>query len=137
MTDEQPPALTDDEIAYLETVFDLAREGETTKLTALITRGIPVDLTNARGDTLLILAAYRQHADTVEALLRLGADTARVNDNGQTALVSAVFRNNMPIVMALLAAGADPTLGAHTALAVARQFGLPEMEQLFSELQGE
>jgi ankyrin repeat protein len=133
MTDEQPPMLTDDELAFLESVFDLAREGETAKLTALIEGGVPVNLTNARGDTLLILAAYRQHADTVDALLRLGADTARVNDNGQTALVSAVFRNNAQIVTALLAAGADPNLGAHTALAVARQFDLPEMEALFAD----
>jgi len=132
MTPEEVPALTDDALAFAETVFDLAREGHTDRLTALIEQGIPIDLTNARGDTLLILAAYHQHGDTVSALLRLGADTSRVNDNGQTALVAAVFRNNSPIALALLGAGADPELGAHPASAVARQFGLAEMELLLS-----
>lgn len=132
MDEPQPPHLTDDELALLEGVFDLAREGRTGELVAHIEAGIPVNLTNSRGDTLLILAAYRQNVDTVEALLQLGADTSRINDNGQTALMSAVFRNNAPIVSALLAAGADPTIGAHTALEVARQFELPEMERLLT-----
>jgi len=130
MTDAQLPELTDADLAFLETVFDLAREGKTAELVPLIEQGIPVDLTNSRGDTLLILAAYYKHEELVVALIALDADTSRVNDNGQTALVSGVFRNNVPIVTALLAAGADPALGAHTALAIAQQFGLPEMETL-------
>jgi ankyrin repeat protein len=125
MTDAQLPELTDADLAFLETVFDLAREGKAAELVPLIEQGIPVDLTNSRGDTLLILAAYYKHEELVVALIALGADTSRVNDNGQTALVSGVFRNN-----ALLAAGADPSLGAHTALAIAQQFGLPEMVTL-------
>ncbi|TDW28441.1 ankyrin repeat domain-containing protein [Cryobacterium psychrophilum] len=132
MTKEQLPALPDDVLAFAETVFDLAREGNAGQLVALISQGVPVDLTNARGDSLLILAAYHQHIEAVNALVRLGADTARVNDNGQTALVAAVFRNNTTITLALLAAGADPELGAHPALAVACQFGLADMEQLLS-----
>jgi ankyrin repeat protein len=130
MTDAQLPELTDADLAFLETVFDLAREGKAAELVPLIEQGIPVDLTNSRGDTLLILAAYYKHEELVVALIALGADTSRVNDNGQTALVSGVFRNNVPIVTALLAAGADPSLGAHTALAIAQQFGLPEMVTL-------
>ncbi len=130
MTDAELPELTDSDLAFLETVFDLAREGKTAELVPLIEQGIPVDLTNSRGDTLLILAAYYKHEELVAALIALDADTSRVNDNGQTALVSGVFRNNVPIVRALLAAGADPSLGAHTALAIAQQFGLPDMEAL-------
>lgn len=130
MTDAQLPELTDADLAFLETVFDLAREGKAAELVPLIEQGIPVDLTNSRGDTLLILAAYYKHEELVVALIALDADTSRVNDNGQTALVSGVFRNNVPIVTALLAAGADPSLGAHTALAIAQQFGLPEMVTL-------
>lgn len=92
--------------------------------------GVPVDLTNSSGDTLLILAAYHEHVDSVRALLDRGADTDRVNDRGQTALVAAVFRQNAPIVEALLTAGADPGLGAQTAYDVAAFFDLPEMAAL-------
>jgi hypothetical protein len=52
---------------------------------------------------------------------------------GQTALIAAVFRKNEPIVMALLNAGADPSLGAHTAMQVAQQFGLTDMQRILEE----
>ncbi|MCU1546875.1 MAG: hypothetical protein JWP30_1975 [Homoserinimonas sp.] len=127
------PELSDDELAFVESVFDLARAGQSEQLTTLITSGIPVNLTNAKGDTLLILAAYHQHLAAVEALVQMGADTDRVNDMGQTALACAVFRNSADIVRSLLAAGADPNAGAHTVLQIATQFGLVEMQQLLSE----
>jgi len=132
MSDEEAPTLTDEELAFAESIFELARNGETAQLETFIGRGVPVNLTNSKGDTLLILAAYREREDTVDMLLRLGADTDRINDHGQSALVAAVFRNNAPIVSALLAAGANPTIGTNTALAVAQQFGLADMERLLS-----
>ena len=75
-------------------VFDLARAGRTEDLAGYIDAGVPVDLTNDKGDTLLILAAYHDHPATVAALLDRGADHARVNDRGQTALAAAVFRRS-------------------------------------------
>jgi ankyrin repeat protein len=100
--------LTDEELAFLQAALDLARQGETTQLGAYIDAGLPANLTGGTGDSLLILAAYHVHPETVEALLARGADTGRVNDRGQTALGAAVFRRSEPIVRALLAAGADP-----------------------------
>jgi len=105
---------------------DLARDGETATLAAYVDAGVPVDLTNAKGDTLLILAAYHDHSDTVRALLERGADTERLNDRGQTALVAAVFKQSTA-VDDLLAAGADPALGSPSAVATADFFDLPEM----------
>jgi ankyrin repeat protein len=89
-----------------------------------------VDLTNAKGDTLLILAAYYDRPDAVRALLDRGADHARVNDRGQTALAAAVFRRSEPIVRALLDAGADPAHGSPSALATADFFDLPGLAAL-------
>ncbi len=123
-------ALTEDELAVLREMFDLARGGATEQLAAAVDAGIPVNLTNEAGDTLLILAAYHDHPDTVRALLERGADTARVNDRGQTALGAAVFRRSERAVTDLLAAGADPALGPRSALDIARFFGLPEMSAL-------
>ena len=111
-------------------VFDLARAGSTEELAAYVDAGVPVDLTNDKGDTLLILAAYHGHPETVGALLDRGADPARVNDRGQTALAAAVFRQSADSVTRLLAAGADPDAGGPSARATAAFFELPEMLRL-------
>lgn len=125
--------LTDDELAFLRRAFDLARNGATEQLVELVDAGLPVNLTNDSGDTLLTLAAYYSHPETVVALLARGADHARVNDKGQTALGAAVFRSSEPAVRALLAAGADPALGGRTALDIATFFDLPAMLELLTE----
>lgn len=127
------PALTDEELQFVQSLFDHAREGRTEELMAAVDAGVPVNLTNSKGDTLLILAAYHVHPGTVTALLARGADTARVNDMGQTALAAAVFRQSAPIVTALLDAGADPDEGPKSATEIARFFDLPEMLTLVRE----
>ncbi|NBE83117.1 ankyrin repeat domain-containing protein [Micromonospora rubida] len=119
-------------LAFAHRMFDLARGGATEELSANVDAGLPVNMTNDKGDTLLILAAYHNHPDTVAALLARGADHARVNDRGQTALAAAVFRKNPDTVRALLAAGADPEHGGPSALETARFFDLPEMLDLLT-----
>jgi ankyrin repeat protein len=89
-----------------------------------------VNLTNDKGDTPLILAAYHDHPDTVQALLDRGADPDRANDRGQTALSAATFRSSAESVQALLAAGGDPAVGGQSAHATADFFQLPEMQEI-------
>jgi ankyrin repeat protein len=117
-------------IAYAHRMFDLARFGDTPELIANVAAGLPPNLTNDKGDTLLILAAYHDHPEMVAALLAHGADPNRVNDRGQTALSAAVFRQNPVTVQTLLKAGAAPDSGAPSALAIADHFRLPEMAAL-------
>jgi ankyrin repeat protein len=124
--------LDEETLAYAHRMFDLARSGRTAELAAEVDAGLPVNLTNGRGDTLLILAAYHDHPDTVAALLARGADHARLNDRGQSALAAATFRRSARAVRALLDAGADPALGRQSALATAAFFDLPEMRELLS-----
>lgn len=119
--------LDDDVLAFAARMFDLARGGDVEQLAAYVDAGLPVNLTNAKGDTLLLLAAYHDHPDTVRALLVRGADHARVNDRGQSPLAAAVFRRSAESVHALLDAGADPGGGSPSALDTARFFDLPEM----------
>ena len=114
----------------VEGVFDLARNGQTGPLGEMLDAGVPLDLVNARGDSLLIVSAYAQHGETVQELLRRGADTGIVNSMGQTALACAVFRGNEAILLDLLQAGADPDLGSHTAVQIADQFALPRMREV-------
>jgi ankyrin repeat protein len=122
--------LTGPELDFLHHALDLAREGRADELAALVDAGLPVNLTNPAGDTLLILAAYHPHPDAVAALLQRGADTERENDRGQTALGAAAFRQHARCVELLLDAGADPAGGARSALDLARFFGLDDMLEL-------
>ena len=108
-------------------MFDLARAGEADPLEAYVRAGVPVDLTDASGNTLLMLAAYHGHADTVEVLAGLGADVDRANDRGQTPLAGAVFKAEPDVVAALVAAGADPDAGTPSARETAAMFGTSEL----------
>ncbi|MDZ5446153.1 ankyrin repeat domain-containing protein [Micromonospora sp. 4G57] len=98
-------------LASAHRMFDLARGGATEELAEYVDAGLPVDMTNDKGDT----------------LLARGAHHARTNDRGQTALAAAVFRKNTEAVRALLDAGAEPDHGSPSAVETARFFELPEM----------
>jgi ankyrin repeat protein len=119
--------LTPDELAFVQSAFDHARGGDLPALVEVLDAGVPVNLTNSAGDSLLILAAYHVRREVVRELVGRGADHARVNDKGQTALAAAVFRQDTEIVTELLDAGADPDLGPKSAVAIATFFDLPEM----------
>jgi ankyrin repeat protein len=116
---EWDPAL----LAFAGRIFDLARQGRTAELSGYVDEGFPVNLTNARGDSLLMLAAYHGHAELVQALLERGADANQANDSGQTPLAGAVFKGADEVVRALVAAGADPAAGSPSAVETARTFG--------------
>jgi len=108
-------------------LFDLARAGEEEQLAAYVDAGVPVDLTDPAGNTLLMLAAYHGHAGSVTALADRGADVDRSNDRGQTPLAGAVFKGAAEVVRALLDAGADPDAGTPTARQSAAMFGQDEL----------
>jgi ankyrin repeat protein len=124
--------LSDDELAFLRGILDLAREGRTSELAEAIEKGVPANLTGATGDSLLIRATYHDPPDTVRMLLEHGADTERVNDRGQTALGAAVFRQSKESTTLLLDHGADPHAGGRSAVEIAAFFDLPEMTALLA-----
>ena len=109
-------------VAIAHACFDFARAGDTARLRAYVEQGVPANLTDATGNTLLMLAAYHGHADTVRALVVLGADPDRTNDRGQSPLAGAIFKGEGDVVRALLAAGADPDVGTPSARATAKMF---------------
>jgi ankyrin repeat protein len=114
----------DDELVELaHQMFDLARSGEAETLAAYVDAGCPVDLTDAAGNTLLMLAAYHGHAATVALLAERGADVDRVNDRGQSPLAGAVFKGEPDVVRTLVAHGSDPDAGTPTARETAAMFG--------------
>jgi ankyrin repeat protein len=122
----------DPEVVELATkIFDLARQGQTEALVAYVDAGVPANLTNDRGDSLVMLAAYHGHAATVRALLERGAEADRVNDRGQTPLAGAVFKGEEAVIKVLLDAGADPSAGTPSAVDTARMFGKANLLELF------
>jgi ankyrin repeat protein len=125
------PALDPETAALAPKLFDLAREGETAQLAQYLDKGIPATLTNESGDTLVMLAAYYAHPETVALLLERGGDPNQANDKGQTPLAGAVFKGQAAIVRALLAAGADPQAGFPSAIDTARMFGQADLLALF------
>lgn len=135
MTDNQSedqPALTNDQVEFLNSLFDYARDGKVLALSSAIDQGIPVDLTNHNGDTFLILASYRQQAAVVEALLERQAAVNVLNHRGQSALTSAVFMQDQAIAKKLLDAGADPDLGPQSARATIAAMGLDTMGEFLT-----
>ncbi|WP_066952369.1 ankyrin repeat domain-containing protein [Streptomyces lushanensis] len=122
----------DPEVVELATrIFDLARRGEAEALAAYVDAGVPANLTNDRGDSLLMLAAYHGHAPAVAVLLERGADASRPNDRGQTPLAGAVFKGEDEVIRTLLAGGADPGEGSPSAVDTARMFGKTDLLELF------
>jgi ankyrin repeat protein len=103
-------------------IFDMARSGDAAALAAYVDVGVPVNLTNTNGDTLVMLASYHGHESTVAALIARGADVNRHNNRGQTPLAGAVFKNETTIIELLVGADADPLAGSPSALETARFF---------------
>jgi len=124
----------DPELAeFAARMFDLARAGDTETLRAYVDAGVPANLTNSKGDTLLMLAAYHGHAATVRMLAEQGADPDRANDRGQTPLAGAVFKKESAVVRALLDAGADPAAETPSEVDMARMFANDQFLQWFRQ----
>ena len=128
MTDQQdtPGELDDEALAFAHRMFDLARAGDP-QLVEFVDAGLPVNLTDPQGNTLLMLSAYHGHGDLVEGLVGRGADPDRINDRGQSPLAAGVFKDAPDVITALMDAGADPHAGSPSAIETARFFERDEL----------
>ena len=88
----QPQAPDEETLALAEKLFQAARDGDIGLLRAYLDAGAPASMTNAAGDSLLMLAAYHGHAETVQLILEHGAEADKANDRGQTPLAGAAFK---------------------------------------------
>lgn len=128
-----PPAALD----LAAKLFDLARDGTTATLQQYLSAGIPKNLTNSSGDTLLMLASYHGHAETARMLLENGADANVLNARGQSPIAGAVFKGYDAVVRALYEGGADINLGQPNAVDCARMFKRDSCLKLFGVEAGE
>ncbi|CAM5545477.1 hypothetical protein SSTU70S_04192 [Stutzerimonas stutzeri] len=124
------PELDDATLAFAEQVFDCARQGDSDRLSELLAQGLPANLRNHAGDSLLMLASYHGHLDTVRLLLQHGADPQLRNARGQTPLAGAAFKGDLPMIRLLLEHGADvegASPDGRTALMIAAMFNRSEI----------
>jgi ankyrin repeat protein len=131
MSDQQPATMNDDEAAaFAEEVFERARRGDAQMLGRLLASGLPANLRNHKGDTLLMLASYHGHHDAVQVLLSHGADPLIANDNGQLPIAGAAFKGDLAMIRLLLEHGVPVDAAAddgRTALMLAAMFNRSEI----------
>src|ERR1700761_3672916 len=78
--------------------LDYARHGETEPLAAMVEHGLPANLADLKGQSLLMLASYHGHLETARMLLAQGAQVDLRNNRGQTPLGGAAFKGDTAMV---------------------------------------
>ncbi|GJJ14363.1 hypothetical protein Clacol_008627 [Clathrus columnatus] len=135
----QPPdvsSLPQETLNFAARMFAAARTGDDDSnelLAAALQHGLPPNLRNDQGNTLLLLAAYHGHASTVRLLLSHKADPNILNDRDQSAVAGAVYKNEKEIVEDLLDGGADPTIGSPSAIETAKLFSNETLATLMEQ----
>lgn len=127
-----PPPLDEAVLDALREVIQAARQGDAEHIAPLLRAGLPPNLRNDKGDTVLMLAAYHCHEPVVRLLLEHGANVELRNDKGQSPLGCAAFKGDAGIVELLLQHGAQvDATGAdgRTALMYAAMFNRVAMVQ--------
>lgn len=134
-------------VEFAQRMFQAARDGNSAPLLQAVDAGLPVNMTNDKGqsfhcgdirrsnifhlgNTLLMLAAYAGHAELTDALLSRKADPNRLNDLGQSIVAGAVFKANDAVVHSLMRAGADPRKGTPNAIQTAHMFGRKDLMEI-------
>lgn len=115
--------------------FDFARNNEHETLSRMIDAGLSPNLTNEKGDSLLMLASYNASFETTKMLLKKGAEVDKKNDRGQTPLAGVAFKGNLEIVKLLVENGAniDENNGlGMTPYSFAVMFGRSEVASYFA-----
>ncbi|TGO21209.1 hypothetical protein BPAE_0233g00030 [Botrytis paeoniae] len=113
-----PPAA----IALATRMYDAARNGDIEIFEQALPLGLPANMTNEKGDSLIMLAAYHGHAPLVRLLLQHGANPNSLNDRGQSPLAGAVFKGESEVIEALLEGNADPEHGSPSAMRAVELF---------------
>src|SRR3954447_22161837 len=131
MQPERPSAseLDEDTLAFVRRVFGFARAGEAGELATLLGQGLPPNLRNEKGDSLLMLACYHGQAEAARGLLEGGAGPAPAERRGQTPLAGAAFKGALDVARLLLARGAavdGRADGGRTPLMLAAMFNRVE-----------
>ncbi|KAJ6455427.1 ankyrin [Mycena sanguinolenta] len=111
-------------------MFDAARTGNSELLLAAVDAGLPVNILDTKGNSLLMLAAYAGHLDLTKKLLERGGDPNLLNGLGQSIIAGAVFKGHDDVVRVLAERGADSRAGKPTAIQIAHMFKRTQLMDL-------
>ena len=101
-------AQPDDAAKRQTAAFQAARTGDEDELKKAFTAGLSVNEPNARGDTLLTVAAYNGQPKAVAVILKQPkVDVEAKNKLGLTAMAAAAFKGHADIITQLVEAKAD------------------------------
>ena len=93
-------------------LLEAVKSGDTSKISDFLKHGDDVNMRDADGATLLMLAAHAGNLNVVKMLLAAGADVKAMDDLRWTALMKAVYNAELDqgfpdVVQTLIDAGAD------------------------------
>jgi uncharacterized protein len=89
-----------------QVAFRAVIQGNVRALVRVLDAGLPVDLDDQTGNTLLMLAGYHGRPEATAVLLERGADPNRTNLRGHTPLCGAALRGDARSALLLLERGA-------------------------------
>jgi len=128
----------DEERRYSELqaqALDCARTGDVETLSLMLQAGMPVNLSDHKGNSLLMLAAYHGEAAAVRLMLEHGAAVDQRNDRQQTPLGGVAFKGYADIASQLIQAGADINAdngNGMSPLMFARMFGRSDVARILA-----
>lgn len=93
---------------FVKMSFDFARNNDAESLKIMLENGLNPNLSNHKGDSLLMLASYHNAFFCVRLLLDFGASVDKPNDRGHTPLAGVCFKGYIEVAELLLKAGANP-----------------------------
>jgi ankyrin repeat protein len=133
---EARPQLDDEDLRQVRQIFEWCRTGAAEPLRSALRQGLPPNLMNEKGDSLLMLAAYHGHHEAARALLEAGAEPDKANDRGQTPLAGAAFKGDLAMAKLLIEQGASavaPLGDGKTAFMMAAMFNRLDIMELLVE----
>ncbi|MBI4844107.1 MAG: ankyrin repeat domain-containing protein [Nitrospirae bacterium] len=105
-----------------EYLLKFAEEGATAQVRDIIEKGANVNTRDDDGETALIYAAQKEHADIVRLLIEAGADVNATTGGGFSALIYSARNGDTESVKLLLGKGANVNIATNrgaTALSLA------------------
>jgi len=129
----------------IQTFLNAAKNNQLKQVQMFLQLGMPINITDPNGDTILMTAADSGKPEIVEFLLNYQPTKVQPtqvqidaqNKQGRTALHLAVFNGSTEIFKILLAAGADPKIEDRTfknALMIAVRQGFLEIVKILLEI---
>ena len=119
--------------------FAAARLNDVLLLKEFVGAGFPVDVTNTKGYTALMIATYHGNTQAFDYLVSQNANTCVADQKGNTALMAAIFRGEFSLAKKLLSYDCDAkhkNKAGNSAVEFAQVFGREQILMLLNRRNG-